>query len=159
MNPRAPCVPGWLPSPSCSSRARARGGAADHARSDNPSFNGTVNTMMYTAVTVDSTAATRTHGRRRLRVRGRPHDLQRHHRVEVVERAVRHDRHATWTLLLHSGQVLLQGRAGGSHRAHACGALATTAAPTPTLPTNLSYLNLQYRSPRGVRHEVHALRI
>lgn len=117
----------------------------------NPSFSGTVNTMMYTvAVTVDSTAADPDHSAVVGYASEDDYTTCNGTTAWKWARPQRFNTTATrtWTLynFIPGKQYYYKITVGtGATARSRCGALSTTDAPTPTLPTNLSYLNLQYQ--------------
>jgi hypothetical protein len=115
----------------------------------NPSFNGVANTMMYTVtVTVDGYAADADHAAvvgftdSYTTCTGSTWKWSQPKFFDTTDTR-------TWTLYnFEPGQtyyyrVRVGPPTGGTNR-NVCGELTTTAAPTPTLPTNLANLNLQY---------------
>jgi hypothetical protein len=119
----------------------------------NPSFTGTPNTMMYTVrVTVDGTGADADHAA----VVGFVSDDDYTTCGDAATpwkwgRTQTYDDSDTRTWTLYNfvpgttyHYKFLVGDPAGTTRMK-CGILQTAAAPTPTLPANLSYLNLQYQ--------------
>ena len=116
---------------------------------DNPSFDGVVNTMMYTVtVTVDGTASDADHT---ALVGFAPADeytgcnttAWKWSRPKTFDTTDTR----TWTLynFLPDTAYYYRVRVGSGATARSrCGILETTAVPTPTIPTALAYLNIRY---------------
>jgi hypothetical protein len=116
----------------------------------NPSFDDVVNTMMYTVtVTVDGTGADADHEARVGFVPASEYTTCNRTTTWKWSRTQTFDTTATrsWTLYnflpgtAYYYKVLI---GTGTRSRSLCGMLSTPAAPTPKLPTNLSYLNIQY---------------